>query len=160
MKVEELRDISFDRLENDIEIKDGRIIIPRMEIKNSAVNLVAEGYHTFENYMEYRFRVRLKDVLAKKFSSKKAAAASYEEDKDGMNLFILMKGYADNLEIRWDGKNSLKKIKEDIKLEKNSLVDVLRDEFNIKKKDGTTGKQGGDGKKEEELEEWETDIPK
>jgi hypothetical protein len=160
--VSNLQDIAFERLENTIEIKDNRIIIPSMEIKNSALNLLAEGFHSFDNYMEYKFRLRLKDVLAKKFNRRKMAATNYDEDKEGLNIFILMKGTPDNLKIQYDSKSAFKKVKEDIKNEKNTLIDLLRDEFNIKKKDNATpggNKPKGSNKQDEEIEEWETDIP-
>lgn len=161
--VNDLKDIAFEKLENNIEIRDNRIIIPQMEIKNSALNLLAEGYHTFENYMEYKFRLKLKDVLSKKFNRKKASAGNYEEDKEGINIFILMKGPADNPTVTYDRKSAFKNVKENIKTEKNTLLQLLRDEFDIQKKDtkDSDGKpQDKNRKNDEEVEEWETDIPR
>lgn len=158
INVNELKDISFERLENNIEIKDEKITIPQMEIKNSALNLSAEGFHRFDNYMEYRFRLKLKEVLKKKFNRRKAKKENYEEDKEGINVFILMKGKPDNLKIKYDRKSAFKKLQKNIKEEKNTLLDLLREEFNIKKKgkksDAIKPKEG-----DENIPEWETDIP-
>lgn len=159
VSVNELKDISFEKLENNIEIKEEVITIPQMEIKNSALNLSVEGFHRFDNYMEYRFRLKLKEVLKKKFNRRKAKKENYEEDKEGINVFILMKGTPDNLKIQYDRKSAFKKLQKNIKEEKNTLLNLLRDEFNIKKKD-----KNGDAVKpreedDENIPEWETDIP-
>lgn len=159
INVDELRDISFEKLENTIEIKDKRVVIPQMEIKNSAINLTAEGYHGFDNYMEYKFRVKLKEVLSKKFNRKKAKTENYEEDKEGINIFILMKGTPDNLKVQYDRKSAIKKLQKNIKEEKNTLLDLLRDEFNIKKKDGAGNAQKPKENEGGNIPEWETDIP-
>ncbi len=159
INVNELQDINFELLENTIEIKDQRVIIPQMEIKNSALNLTAEGFHRFDNYMEYKFRVKLNDVLSKKFNRKKAKTENYEEDKEGINIFILMKGTPDNLKIQYDRKSAIKKLQKNIKEEKNTLLDLLRDEFNIKKKDKKGNAQKPKETEEENIPEWETDIP-
>lgn len=158
INVNELKDISFEKLENNIEIKDEIITIPQMEIKNSALNLSAEGFHRFDNYMEYKFRLKLKEVLKKKFNRRKARKENYQVDKEGINVFILMKGTPDDLKIKYDRKSAFKKLKKNIKEEKNTLLDLLREEFNIKKK----GKKSDGVKPREEDEnipEWETDIP-
>lgn len=159
VSVNELRDISFEKLENNIEIKDEVITIPQMEIKNSALNLLAEGYHRFDNYMEYKFRLKLKEVLKKKFNRRKARKENYEEDKEGINVFILMKGTPDNLKIQYDRKSAFKKLQKNIKEEKNTLLNLLREEFNIKKKDrkGDAVKPKEEG--DENIPEWEADIP-
>lgn len=162
ISVGELRDISFERLENTIEIKDEVITIPQMEIKNSALNLFAEGYHRFDNYMEYKFRVKLKDVLKKKFNRGKAKSENYEEDNEGINIFLLMKGTPDDLKIQYDRKSAIKKLKKNIKEEKNTLLDLLSEEFNIKRKEkkdkkGEAVKPNNNG--DDNIPEWETDIP-
>lgn len=159
INVDELQDINFELLENTIEIKDQKVIIPQMEIKNSALNLTAEGYHGFDNYMEYKFRVKLNDVLGKKFNRKKAKTENYEENKDGINIFILMKGTPDDLKIQYDRKSAIKKLQKNIKEEKNTLLDLLRDEFNIKKKDKKGNAQKPKETEDESIPEWETDIP-
>lgn len=159
VSVNELKDISFEKLENNIEIKDEVITIPQMEIKNSALNLTAEGFHRFDNYMEYKFRLKLKELLKKKFNRQKAKKESYEEDKEGINLFILMKGTPDDLKIKYDRKSAFKKLQKNIKKEKNTLIDLLRDEFNIKKKDKKGDAVKPREEEDEDLPEWETDIP-
>jgi len=158
INVNELKDISFERLENSIEIKDERITIPQMEIKNSALNLSIEGFHQFDDYMEYRFRLKLKEVLKKKFNRRKAKKENYEVDKEGINVFILMKGTPNNLIIKYDRKRAFKKFKKNIKEEKNTLLNLLRDEFNIKKK-GKKSEAIKPKEQDENIPEWETDIP-
>lgn len=159
INVNELQDINFELLENTIEIKDQKVIIPQMEIKNSALNLTAEGFHRFDNYMEYKFRVKLNEVLSKKFNRKKAQTENYEEDKEGINIFILMKGTPDNLKIQYDRKSAIKKLQKNIKEEKNTLLNLLREEFNIKKKDKKGTAQKPKETEDESIPEWETDIP-
>jgi len=71
VKLEELENIKFSRLYNQIEIKEGKIYIPSMEIISSAMDLTISGVHTFNNEIDYNLRVNLSDILSKKMKNEK-----------------------------------------------------------------------------------------
>jgi len=164
--VSELKQIKFEKLTNEIIIKDRKVIIPQMEIKSSAFNIELSGEHTFDNVFDYKLKVLLSEVLAKK--AKKAKKENEEfgtiED-DGLgrtSLFLSIKGTVDDYKISYDTKKVKENIKENLKVEKDNLKTILNEEFGWFKNDTTLAKKK---QKKEELKkpqfmiEWDEDKP-
>ncbi|MCB0429606.1 MAG: hypothetical protein H6585_00320 [Flavobacteriales bacterium] len=158
IKVSELEHIRFSTLENEVDIHDQTVFIPLMDIKSSALNVSASGSHTFDNKIDYHFRVRLSDLL-----SRKARKAKKENDEYGVveddglgrtSLYISMTGTADNPEIKYDQQGVREKIREDLKKEKQNLKSILHDEFRFLHKDTIPKTPPKKEKKEFEIE-WE-----
>ena len=139
IKIEELRDIEFSRLENVFEIKDGKIILPSMKITNSALNLSIGGTHTFKNYMNYNIQVKLADVLSSKYGN---ILKSKNQSEDGSKIFMRMEGTPDNLKFSLDKMKVKVVVKETIKEEKKTVKDLINKElFGKEKKDSATKKK-------------------
>ena len=138
VKVEELKEIKFSSLKNNIEIADGQIRIPSMTINNSALNIEITGTHRFDNYMDYGFRVRVSDVIAAKYSWRKNNVEGRYEDNGsrGMSIFVKMVGYPDQLSISYDRQKVKLQIQESAKKEKQELREALKSEFSGKKEGG------------------------
>lgn len=161
VEISELNDIKFSTLHTQIEIKNQLINIPKTEIKSSALDLTISGIHSFDNAIDYRFKLLMNDVLWKKATSKKKENSEfgYVED-DGLGkavLFLHMTGTVDNYKITYDTKSLKEKWSDDIKEEKRTLKQILKDEFGWFKKDSTLTdpkKQKKDGF----LIEWEEDT--
>lgn len=156
IKLDELKDVKFQRLSNHIEIRNRVIDIPKMEINSSAANIKLTAKHDFDNIVEYHFIVDLDDLHARKAMSAKKENSEYgEEINDGVRrkrLFIVMKGPIDNPDIDYDGKANVQQWKEDLKQEKQDLKQILHDEFGWFK-----GKKEGDRKdrkKEEDTDKF------
>jgi hypothetical protein len=145
IEVEELEKIKFEQLSTQIEIKQQTINIPKTEINSSAMDLTISGTHTFNNEIDYRFKLLLNDVLwgkAKK-NKKENSEFGYIED-DGLGkttLFLHMKGTVDDYKISYDTKGLKESWAEDIKKEKQTLKTILKDEFGWFKKDTTLKKE-------------------
>jgi len=140
VNVKELMDIRFEPVNQSIEIKNNWIYFSPMQIKNNAVNLeILEAKHSLDNEMDYHLKLRVNDLLAKKYSLRqKRDESQYTSTSDGgMNLYIHMFGNADNLKFRYDRKNTTKVIKESIKEEKKTVKELLRKELGLKPKDST-----------------------
>ena len=139
LKVADLNDVKFATLHNQIEIKNRTIYIPAMEIKSSAINIVASGEHTFDNVINYRLKLLLSDVLAKK--AKKAKPENEEfgvVEDDGLGrttLYILVTGTVDNPVYKYDAKGVKAKMAVSFIKEKQNLKSILNDEFGWFKKD-------------------------
>ena len=137
--VEELQEIKFSRLSNDIEIKDRMIYIPEMEIKSSALELKLSGKHSFDNDIDYHFQLWLNDFLfrkAKRSKKNKEEFGEIETDKEGRaKLFIRMVGTVDDYKIKLDRKALREKWKEDFKEERSELKEIFKEEFGKKEKD-------------------------
>ncbi len=163
IEISELDHIKFSTLRTPIEIKNQLINIPKTEIKSSALDLTISGTHSFDNAIDYRFKLLMNDVLWKKATSKKKENSEfgYVED-DGLGkavLFLHMTGTVKNYKITYDTKSLKEKWSDDIKEEKRTLKQILKDEFGWFKKDSTLTdpkKQKKDGF----LIEWEEDTRK
>ncbi len=152
--VDDLRHVKFSELSNSIEIKDSKIYIPNMEIASNAITISASGTHTFDNEIDYHIRLLLSDVLSKKMKKNKNEDefGELEEDEGGKtNLFLSMKGPLMNPRISLDTKGVREKIKQDIQREKQTLKQILKDEFGLFKNDTTLKPQDEKPKKKRKV---------
>jgi hypothetical protein len=139
IELNELETVRFATLKNQIEIKNQQISIPKMEVKSTAINIIASGSHSFNNDINYKVKLSLNELL-----SKKAKAAKKQNDEfgeiadDGLgrtNIFLSMTGTVDNPIIKYDTKSALQNVKQDLKVEKQTLKTILNEEFGLFKKD-------------------------
>lgn len=122
----ELENIRFSELKNKLIIENNKITIPEMEIKSSISNISVMGTHSFNQEMDYKLAVPIKD-FKKKHPDNDAAFGAIEEDNKGHSkLFLTIKGTTDNYKIAYDTKRTGKKIKEDLKKEKKELEDLFK----------------------------------
>ena len=126
LNVDDLKHLKFATLKNQIEIGDGKIIIPEMRIQNNALNINVSGTHTFDNEMDYLFKINLMDWFGKKLG--KTTDDNWEEDNDkkGFNVFLRMTGKGNNLKIVRDKKSSRDKFKENLKAEHETLKALIK----------------------------------
>ncbi len=155
--VNELKNLKFSNLENNISIKNSTIFIPDMEVKSNALNLNLSGTHNFNNEIDYHLKMLLSNIIKKK--SKKLGDEQFgeiEDDGSGKTtLFIRMYGDAANPKFSLDKQMIKKKIAEDLRQEKQEVKQILKDEFgNWFKKDKEFREQLNEG-----AAEWEKDLP-
>lgn len=166
IELSELKQIKFSTLKNDISIKDQKIIIPNMEVKTNAFNIEVSGEHTFDNQMEYRIKILLREWLANKAKKNKRENQEFGiEENDGLGstaLYLIIKGTSDKYKITYDSKKMKEQAKESLKKEKQELKTILHEEFGFFKKDSTIINQQ---KKQEEIKKtkfkisWDEDQP-
>ncbi|NNC93949.1 MAG: hypothetical protein HKN92_00195 [Chitinophagales bacterium] len=129
ISLEELENIRFATIKNRIEIKDRAIEIPEMEILSNVIKIEMSGKHNFDNIVDYRFKMNLKSLLAKKFNKKKPRDAIAEPlPEGGLNLFIRMVGDLNDPDISFDKEGRKEKIKEDFKKQKEDLKEIFKEE--------------------------------
>lgn len=160
IELSDLENIRFSALKNQLEIKDRLITIPKMEIKSNAMNFFASGTHNFENEINYKIKLSLNELLAKKIRKPKEKDTEFGEiEDDGLgrtNIFLSMTGTASNPIIKYDAKSAVENVKQDIKVEKQNLKKILKEEFGLFKKDTTL--KNGEVKKEDQSKvkiKWE-----
>jgi uncharacterized protein involved in outer membrane biogenesis len=155
IKVSDLEDVKFSTLHNQIEIKNKTITIPAMEIKSSAIDIIASGEHTFDNVINYHIQVKLSELTAQK--AKKAKPENEEfgiVEDDGLgktSLFILVTGTLDNPVYKYDAKGLKAKLVVNFIKEKETLKTILNEEFGWFKKDSAVIKNKEDKKDKTEL---------
>jgi len=141
VEVTELRDIKFSSLQSSFDIKNQIITIPRTSIKNSALNIEFWGKHTFKNEIDYHIKLLLSELLASKKRANKQLDEELEftenDPENRRSVYLLMTGTVENTSIKYDRKGLKQKIGEDIKAEKQTLKQILKEEFGLFKKDST-----------------------
>jgi AsmA-like C-terminal region len=139
--VDELKSIKFSELKNKITINDEKIEIPQMDIKSSALNIIASGEHNFDNTYSYHMQVLLSDLLSgkRKRAKKKRleGEVSQEDDEGRITLYLRLEGDSEDSKVRYDRKAARAVRKESMKEEKSELKDILNDEFGWYKGDST-----------------------
>lgn len=135
VEIDNLTDIKFSTLESKIEIKNRTISIPKTDIKNSALNLQLSGTHTFDNEINYHIQLLISDLLAKKRKNKDDEFGPVEKENNKRSAFISMTGTVDQPIIKYDRSGLKQKLKDDLKEEKQTLKNLLKEEFGMFKKD-------------------------
>jgi len=133
VELEELRSVEFEELQNDIEIRHGIIYLPETDLKNSALNLVISGTHTFQNYMDYHIKIQATELLAKKSKwVQKKQDKRLEEGRDGgLSAYVLMTGTPDDLKFKYDRKAAASEFKENFKKESRSFFKQIKRDIKV-----------------------------
>jgi hypothetical protein len=146
IEISELKNIHFDKLENDFLIRNNYLYIPQMDVKSSAADLTINGKHSFDNNYEYHIKILLSEMLSKKIHKPKPNTTEFGAVRDdglgrtSMLLKIVNKGEA--VKVSYDIKVAGNQIKNDIKTERQTLKTILNQEYGWFKKDtvATPGK--------------------
>ena len=132
INIEDLRNVKFADLKNTIEIKNKVITIPTMDMQNNALNINIAGRHTFNNYVDYHLKIKLSDVLAKKYAKRNN---EFEEEnlENGTYLYIAMKGPVENIKFSYDKKQVREQVKKELKEEKEEVKKLWKKELGLEK---------------------------
>ena len=134
VNTEELRkrlaDVRFARLENQIEIKDGAVHVPAMEIKSSALDIGLSGTHWFDDRIDHHLHFRMSDLFRMGRSSSDEFGP-IADDGTGMRLFLHMYGTASDPQFANDGAMAADKRRKQLEQEKNELRSILREELGL-----------------------------
>jgi hypothetical protein len=129
----DLRNIHFSEMSNTLNIKDGVITIPLMQIKSDVSDFNFQGTHTFDNYADYRINLELSDMLSKNFKKKKNKDSEFgnivENEKERIRLPLHVFGFISDLKVKYDFKQSRENFKEKAKEERSKTREILKQEF-------------------------------
>jgi hypothetical protein len=123
-----------------------------MEIKNNALNVMLSGTQSFSGNLDYRFRIKISELLRKKRNKPINEFEEEDETGKGMYLYLLMTGTTDNPQIGYDKRGTGKKVKQDLNVEKETIKEVLRKEFGVEKSKAIKEKQNNNDELEFEIE--------
>ena len=101
------------------------------------------GWHKFDNEIDYHFSFLLSQVMTKGEKKRQEQNKEFgveEKDESGKILYYEMTGTVDNPIFKKDYKSKKEQKKEDIKKEKQTLKEILNEEFKWFKKDTTLNK--------------------
>lgn len=141
LKVDDLSQVEFGTLENDISVNHGVIVIPQMEINSTAANIKLAGQHTFNNEIDYHLEILLSEILSGKARANKKENSEFGRiEDDGLGrtrLFLKVFGTMENPKFAYDTQELKKKIKKDIKEEKTELKQIMHEELGLFRNDST-----------------------
>jgi len=139
IEVEELRNIRFKTLENNILIKNSQVIVPAMDIQSNALNLSASGTHEFDNQYDYRLKLKLSEILYSKARGARNSEFEIAEDEsDTRVLFLKVRDNGSGATVEMDRENTARKIRDDLRDEKSELKKILNEELGLFKRDDET----------------------
>jgi hypothetical protein len=125
----ELANLRFSEVTNHFWIQDQTIYIPEMEIRSNvsrASVIGVSGTHTFDQQMDYKFRIPLAKGEKKQDKDERFGAVEIVQVGGAPNLFLTLKGNEKNYKIAYDKERVKTKLKDDIRKEKQELVDALK----------------------------------
>ena len=78
-----------------------------MEINSTAIDIAGAGTHSFENEINYEFKILLNEILSNKFKRKNKKKVSefgvvQEDGIKGMTMFLNMEGTVDDPKISYN----------------------------------------------------------
>jgi len=133
LDLDELRNISFSRMENDLFINNATVSIPKMLINSSAVNFTVYGTHDFEGDYSYHVRLLLSEVLSRKARERNRGASAMGQVKvDGsgkVTVPLKIECVNDKTSVGYDFGQAQDNIKSDIAIEKQTLKGILNEEY-------------------------------
>lgn len=130
ISVDELNDVKFDTLRNQLSIRNGKIYIPRMTVSSSILNVMVFGEHGFNQEMDYHVNLLMNDLLRRK-AKKKQMFDGHEiiDEKGKTRLFLWIRGRPGDIKVGFDKKEVKQKIKDDLKKEGQVIKRLFKDEF-------------------------------
>ncbi len=139
--IEELENVKFSTLTNEIFIRNEEVVIPKMDIHSSAVDITASGNHGFDKYFTYKVKVSLSEILAQKSgkSLRQESEFGVIED-DGLAkvyVYLIVEGTPEEITVRYDRRGAVENIREQMKEENRELKQLFREEFGLFRKDTT-----------------------
>ena len=133
LDLDELKNISFSKMENDIFINNGTVSIPKMLINSSAVNFTVYGTHGFEGDYIYHVRLLLSEVMSRKARERNRNVSSFGQVKvDGSGkatVPLKIECVNGKTSVGYDFGQAQDNIKNDIAAEKQTLKGILNEEY-------------------------------
>ena len=126
--------ITFEEIHNEIELKNGRFIVPQMHVKNTVLDFNLSGYHALNNQMDYHFSFYLRDL---KTVDNQTEFGIVNDDGLGINIYVHAYGQTNNMKFSLDSKAKKAQKKELRKQEKQNLKSMLKSELGLFKNDTT-----------------------
>lgn len=101
IKSENLRHVQFESLQNYIAFEKNTFYLPSMFIKNNALNLTVNGYHTMDNRIDYNIKVNAGEAILRKLNIEKRNG--YADANNGaFNMFYNIHGTTDHFDYKRD----------------------------------------------------------
>lgn len=128
-EVDALKDVRFAPVRNTIYISQQRVLIPEMLLENNALQLKVAGTHGFDQVVDYRFQLLLRELLGGTKPKRSKALDSYiteESTRGPVWVPIRATGPIDKLSIKLDGQSLKQDVKEGVKEDWNKQASEIK----------------------------------
>lgn len=126
----DLKNLKFKTLENDIEVINKKIWIPEMAIHTNDLNMDISGTHTFDQEIDYTFKVKHSDIFKASKENKIDKEYGVIENNDKTaTLPLKMTGTVDDPKFSYDTKEKIDIIKENLQKEGKAIINAIKNEF-------------------------------
>jgi len=131
---DKLAHIQFATLENQIEIRNRKINLPKMEVFSSAMDISASGNHSFDNQIDYTIGFKIRDIMSKGGDSDFGIVA---DDGLSNSFFLSMGGTSADPNFGYDRLAHKAHRKEGRQEEAQNVKALLKEEIGLFKGDQT-----------------------
>lgn len=139
LKLEQVKSIDFKTLRNKIEISNGCIKIPQMDVLSNVINMKLSGEHYFAGDFTYWMKINFSQVLSRRFLNSSISNEDDYTSNGSINLYLKLFGDNNNYDIKLDKKSSFENIRGSVQSEGKTLKQIFKEEFKqITKKDTAT----------------------
>ncbi|HUX96086.1 MAG TPA: AsmA-like C-terminal region-containing protein [Bacteroidales bacterium] len=140
--LKELENIRFEKLENDFFIRNNSLFIPQMDVNSSAADMEINGRHNFNNTYEYHVKIKLSELLSQKRKKNRTGNTEFgviEDDGLGRtSLLLRIESKGNDIKVGYDVKAAGEKVKTSIKSERQTMKNILNQEYGFFKADTIT----------------------
>ena len=133
VKIQDLKHIKFTDIRNQLQIKEGKIIVPSMFLQSNALNINLAGTYDFEDNLDFKFKINAGQVIADKFKRFNPIRNPKKAKRKGwINLYVSMKGNLyKTLEMKYrDKKNVVEALEGDLSVEFQKIQNTIKSKFN------------------------------
>ena len=126
----ELQNLRFQRLTNHIEIMQGVIDIPQMDINSNATRMSISGKHTLDNAYTYYIQLSLSDLWKKRQKQITFDPNLAEEKPEGgVKLFLVLEGQGEEFSIRYNKLDVSTQLKQGATAVRKDLGKLIKEEL-------------------------------
>lgn len=124
-----LQNVQFATLQNEISVHNGMVTIPKMEIRSSAIDLNVSGTHSFDNHIHYDMDFAVSELLELKDRTEPYNEYVDRDQSGKTRIFLSIDGTTDDFEVNMEKLNLKRVLREEMTNEKNTVRDLLKEEF-------------------------------
>jgi len=127
IKLRKMNNIMFNKIQNTVIIKDREVSVPKMTMNSSAFNMEIQGWHTFDNQLEYNMKINLTKLFFGRNKIDKIQIENGEDDtKGGINLYVTMYGNGSDPKYKFSKSSMGNKVNDGLKSQKKEIKEILK----------------------------------
>ena len=132
VKIQDLKHIKFTDMRNQLQIKNGKIIVPSMFLQSNALNMNLAGTYDFEDNLDFKFKINAGQVLANKFKRFNPKRDPKKAKRKGwINLYVSMKGNLyKTLDMKYrDKREVVETLENNLSIEFQKIQNTIKSKF-------------------------------